>query len=340
MIKYGISKNYLQDWTILDAIREIYQNFIDFGEYDLDIWENKISNEVLVTFTNGYQPEDLTFLAVGESGKRDDKSTIGKHGEGLKMAFLVLTRENCNPILNYGYKSFYGDFYEDENLGKCFGFEEKELLNAEYFNVQFTVPLKTWEIFNNKQIKKEDVIFHSCYGDLVNKPAGEIYVGGLYVCNLEDITHAYNFNPEYIELDRDRKVPKSFDIEYYASKILQNSKNITIEDLYSRETNYIDKIPENLAKRFKPTVNKDGNTNFIIKNGSQKGEYAPKRIYECLMKDPINQKKIEKLRYSVSRKKTPQSLLKEFQDKYNYSFSKEAEIDFNILIKKSKEWKY
>ena len=33
MIKYGISKNYLPNWGIQEALREIFQNFLDFGEY-------------------------------------------------------------------------------------------------------------------------------------------------------------------------------------------------------------------------------------------------------------------------------------------------------------------
>ena len=35
VINYFISENYIPDWTVQDAIREIYQNFIDYGEYSV-----------------------------------------------------------------------------------------------------------------------------------------------------------------------------------------------------------------------------------------------------------------------------------------------------------------
>lgn len=338
MIKYGISKNYLQDWTIQDAIREVYQNFLDFGEYKLETKEDD-GNYINIKFFNDYKPENLNFLAVGESGKRNDNSTIGKHGEGLKMAFLVLAREECEPQLTCNNYVYEGCFYKDENLGECFGFkkyDEDELLYEEPFTVEFSVPKEEWENFNTRIIAPEEIIYSDYYyGDLIDKPAGDIYVGGLYVCNLPEFKYAYNFKPERIELDRDRKVPRAFDVEYNASQILNNANKIDMKNLYSRDTQYIHSVPSNISKKFKPKLK---NNRVIFEN--QSGKQAPERIATCLLNDPLQKKRVAKLKYNVSRKRTPENILKEFYSMYKYKLDASAQIDFNNIIKKAKDWKY
>ena len=87
-IQYGFGKEYLPNWNIEHALREVLQNYMDYGKYTYYAKINNDSEELYnVTIKNDYKPNNLEFLRIGNSMKED--GSIGKHGEGLKMAFLI-----------------------------------------------------------------------------------------------------------------------------------------------------------------------------------------------------------------------------------------------------------
>jgi len=340
MIKYGISRNYLPDWTIQDALREIYQNFEDYGEYKENVEECDDSEDCIVRLYNNYTPESKEFLKIGESYKRDNPSKIGKHGEGLKMAFLILARNNQYCQIRYDNKTFRGQFYTDDHLGECFGLRlglgknDVDVLKGHSFRVCIIIPEKEYNFFKTKKISREDLIYHSHHGDIINRPAGEIYVGGLFVSKEEGLNYAYNFKPENISLDRDRKVPRTFDVDWQASRILESWDEAKLQDFTgSRDTSYVDKIPQHIAKKFKPELI-EGKVVF-----QAKAIQAPARVSQALLNDPKQQKAVARLTYSLSKKRKPSSLLREFYNKWKYNLTPSIQVDFNILIKKSEGWK-
>ena len=90
----GMSLNYCPEWGIVEAVREIFQN-----AYDAEIMNpaNKMYfnyDKYTETLRIGNMDGTLTTktLLLGVSGKRDDNRTIGTHGEGYKVATVVLTR--------------------------------------------------------------------------------------------------------------------------------------------------------------------------------------------------------------------------------------------------------
>ena len=89
---------------------EIFQNALDneianpenkMGfNYDEENQRLTISNK-----TSVLNPESLL---LGSSTKRDDKDTIGKHGEGYKIAFMVLLREGKDiKVYNYSAREIW-----------------------------------------------------------------------------------------------------------------------------------------------------------------------------------------------------------------------------------------
>lgn len=69
MIKFSISENYVPNWGIVQAIREIYQNFIDYGEFKVEI--KKITDTTSsVLLSNDFIPENWEFLKIGFSKKK------------------------------------------------------------------------------------------------------------------------------------------------------------------------------------------------------------------------------------------------------------------------------
>lgn len=230
----SISTDYVPDWTYVEAIREIFQNALDneianpenkMGfDYDEENQRLTVSNK-----TSVLNPESLL---LGSSTKRDDKDTIGKHGEGYKIAFMVLLREGKDiKVYNYGAREIW----------------ETRLVKAKRYNNRL-VPT----IFINKQaiwnkVPNSDLtitidnITPEEYSELVNKnlhlrdnvnyfevpengrilidkeEKGNIYVKGLFVCKNKDIEYGYDFEPTLIELDRDRKLVDTFNIAWQSS---------------------------------------------------------------------------------------------------------------------------
>lgn len=338
LIKYGMGREYLLDWGFPEALREIYQNFRDYGKFKEVVTSDIHGSDGLysVMMTNSFAPEGNDFMKIGVSGKRGIGSAVGKHGEGLKMAAMVLKRSGCEVCIQYRDVQLDGVFYEDPFLGECFGFEVSELVpaaNVEGFLLSFQIPVGEWRTYDESLLTPEDVIHSSYHGDLLDKPKGEVYVGGHFVSVVEGLEYAYNFKPEFVELDRDRKVPRDFDVIYNASQILQNWKNLQLKDVVSKDAAYMGSVPHRIAKKFKPSMVGD---KVVFRAGAVQ---APQKIADRLMSMPLNQKRVARMKYSVSRKRTPNSVVKEFLDRYHHLFSSEGRADAQVLLKKSKGWK-
>lgn len=100
-----VSMGYVPTWTHVDAVREIFQNAKDEETVNP---ENKMFfdyNEETETLMIGNKTGKLnkSTLLIGISDKRNDNRTIGQHGEGYKIATVVLLREGLSlKIYNFG----------------------------------------------------------------------------------------------------------------------------------------------------------------------------------------------------------------------------------------------
>jgi len=340
IIYYGFGKDYLKHWGIQQALREIYQNFLDFGDY-VEYIINEKNNTVTVTVKNGYKPETLEFLRVGNSNKNGNLNAIGKHGEGMKMAFLILTRLGFKSSINTQKYMIIPDFYIDAEIGECFCFRyypyDSQIYESdeESFAIQFTCNIDDYNDFKSKILNKDtEIIFKDDYhGSIINKPKGEIYVGNLYVCFLENFKNAYNFPPQRIPLDRDRELPRTFDVNYHASKIIEAFGKFNAVDTTYNDFEYVERIPETMLESITPkivgnqiefiTECEEGKT-VVISNPSFKNRLKVHNYF----KDFIN-----KLKLSLIKNLGLYDLLLEFKTKYVHSGT-EMEEDFNIILTK------
>jgi len=335
IIRYGMGRNYLPDWGFAEALREIYQNFRDFGDFQQGVTALADSDLCEVTMVNGFMPEGHNFMKIGESAKRGVASKVGEHGEGLKMASLVLRRNGCKVVVRYGNTELAGTFYDDPYLGECFGFVVCPTTWMDGFRLTFQVPREEFKIYEESQLDPDkDVIHSSTCGDLLDRPKGEVYVGGHFVSVVDGLQYAYNFNPKFVSLDRDRKVPRDFDVNWAASQILQGWDGMKVKDMVERDASYIDRVPPKIAKKFRPALAKGGAVVFRAQNIQ-----APDKVAKKLMEMPVNQKRVAKLKFSMSRKRTPHSILKEFMDKYRRHLPAEGKADAVVVLKKAKGWK-
>lgn len=334
MIKFGISENYVPNWGVVQAIREIYQNFIDYGEFQVET-EPIANGNLRVSLINGFIPESWEFLKIGFSRKGD--GAIGKHGEGLKLAGLVFNRAGYDFRVSTLLGSAVPEFYEDEFLGKCYGLKIDKVLTTSNFIVSFTCNEEDIKVFNVERIKEEDIKHKSVYGNIVNRPDGNIYVGGLYVCNISKLKYALDFKPNFIELGRDREIPSTWDIEYYANQIVNSCSNklqIKASDIYNREFN-CGSFPDKLASKFTPKLTENGDLYMV----SGKTIVTDKEKIGKLKSNPIVAKKVEKIRYQAlfKSRKSPTTMLIDLRNQIYLSSN--DKIKFDSIIKISRGWK-
>lgn len=341
IIKYGISMNYLPHWGYKEALREVIQNFKDYGEFQT------IENDKHITMSNMYSPDSLEFLKIGFSNKGNNSNAIGKHGEGIKMAMMVFHRLGIKCEINSAslHKTITPIMYEDEMLGTCFGVDVSSsnkadisyLIHQDFaFRLQKSVLHEDIDIINDS-----DIVFNSYQGRIVNKESGKIYVGGIYVTKIDNLTHAYDLNPSCVSLGRDRDFPSTFDIEWHCSKINQeylklkeSSVDFKEVDFEKRDFSYMDYLPDSIVKNISPVI--DEETEEISYSCSNK--VVPYKLYDALQTHPIMKEKIKQVKFMIGIKEQPYDLITKFYNTFENELSYEAKLQLEHIKTMSVKW--
>lgn len=332
-IYYGFGTDYLKDWGIEHALREIYQNFFDYGKFKETVKPHKRrSNLLTVTLSNNWQPENLDFLRIGNSRKKE--GSIGKHGEGVKMAFMILLRNGYISMIVTNKSVVIPGIYSDAEIGECFCFNYFPIKGKQgKFTIQFQVDANIFKSFRSNIITKKDIIYTDpYYGDIVDKPKGNIYSGGLFVAQLTNLSRAYNIRPEHLQLDRDRSVPRSFDVNWSASRILDSFEKWNFVDETYDDTQFISKVPDYIKTEVKPIII-GSSVEFVRKD--EKGEdviITNSNIKDVLKKDNFFQAAIKKLKFFVAKQLGLYDMLIEFREKHIHSH--EARVDFDLILER------
>lgn len=221
----SMSRNYVSNWGVLDAVREFIQNALDSDspfEYSFEGDQFSI--------TSRYDTLDARTLILGSSSKATEASKIGCFGEGYKLALLVLEREGKQPSIYNGDKLWTPAFEHSEqfdtelltivesdnpfpNIGICFmvnNLAEDEQAAIRDSCLRMQPPMM-------------DVIGTETCSILPSRP-GKLYVGGLFVCST-NMKYGYDFLPEHLKLERDRQTVSDITL-----KFLVKDAWFTIED--------------------------------------------------------------------------------------------------------------
>lgn len=247
MTKYelSLSENYVSSWGLVEAVREIFQNALD---QEIQYSDNKMFYEFganHLSIGNKASRLNIESLLLGESSKKDDESTIGKFGEGYKLALLVLTRLGKKvKIYNYQAREVW----------------EAKLRPSKKYNGVRTLIIEVqdkyiWQRVPNNDLtyvidgitfeEKQDIIrsnlrlqergeeLKTRYGQILCDPEqkGRIYVNGLFVSTVDEMRYGYNFKPEHIELDRDRRMIAHFDLTWRTSEMWKQSGDRRLVEL-------------------------------------------------------------------------------------------------------------
>lgn len=339
IIQYGFGLDYLKSWSIQHALREIFQNYLDYGQYQLITTEEKNTGNIIVKISNTYTPTNLEFLRIGNSGKRNDKNTIGQHGEGLKMAFLIFKREGLKVKLRTQTHTFEPVSYNNE-LGECFGIAYYKHNNKLFktFDLLFTIPKTYYDTFIKTIITKKDILYTSpTYGRIVAKPKGDIFVGGLFVCSNKNFSRAYDFNPKHIQLDRDRAMPSHFEIKWVTARLMEEYGKFKASDVQYEDMEYVNTISNKEIKKFKPAII-NGNVEFTTDIKEKDGTIKRVVVHHSSLKEKLRtssifEKAILALKMFVLKKLGITEMLEKY--KKDYPMYGEALKDFNLIINNS-----
>lgn len=236
MTKYELSltPDYVPDWGLVEAMRELFQNALDqqtvapdnemFYEYHEDVQSFHIGNKLSIL-----EPKSLL---LGATSKANDAKTIGKFGEGYKIAALVLTRLGKKvTFFNYGAREVWrfrfskSRKYESTILvcevDKKFpwaavpnnnltivveGITEEESFEIGEYNLHMQEGMNFWQTAKGRILLDNDL-------------KGKMFVNGLYVSTNADFHYGYDFKPDQIQLDRDRRLIQDFNLKWTTSQM-------------------------------------------------------------------------------------------------------------------------
>lgn len=209
-INYPISANYMAHWSLREAIRELLQNAIDSGAYTIEQCGNTlfINNEL----TAPLSLDNLTLL--GETTKHNG-STIGKFGEGFKLALLVLGRAQIPHVVTVGKCQIVGYIDNNRFVMQITG----ELPEVQTSMSVAIAHIEAYDIACSMLVRKAEFTEIAATANArAFTPGGTLFVGGLKVCDGTGMKYSYDLAPKDVQLERDRNTVRSFELAWAASK--------------------------------------------------------------------------------------------------------------------------
>lgn len=221
-VPLSLSRNYVRDWTVEQAVRELIANALDQGDYDFSTTYNSIQ----INSYGGTIPEDT--LLLGNGSKTSGDSNIGQFNEGYKIALLVLCREGFNVEIRNGSNLWtasleYSDIYETECLHVTINYDIYPQEDCVEIGVSGLSQHSINKIVENTLYLQDGCNCHETEKGTIlldEQHKGKVFVGGLFVDNFKS-DYGYNFKPESFPLDRDRKSLKPFDVSWKCQFIFE-----------------------------------------------------------------------------------------------------------------------
>lgn len=352
MAKYilTIGKDYISSWTIEDAIRELIQNKIDQEISDPNnIGSIEIKDDKLL-ISNKTSKLTKSSLVLGCSSKQNDSESIGKFGEGYKLALLVLIRNGIEVIIH--------NYFTKENWIPSIEYVKEydsELLVINTDKYWFTSPPDSNltfvisglsniqnildKILINELSYKE--IYETPYGNiLVGDKKGDIFVNGLYVTNIESLDYSYSIKPKYLNIGRDRNLVSDFDIKYILADMWKHAPEAIALNVIRNESKDVDLLQYKSygVQEFvtKELLNDVGN--HIPVTNQQEVEEAKKmygdKVLTKIVSNTIKSIIKDKLpKQTLIRCKSTSELLEEFYNKHKRQFTRDMKKDWDKLRK-------
>ena len=230
MSKYELSmvSTYVQNWDCNDAIREIIQNAVDQSVDDdgYDISYHRSDSCLIISTKDGVLKRSS--LLLGNTTKSNSEDTIGQFGEGYKLALLVLSRDGKRTIIeNAGAEEIWtpaivksrkwGDDILTVDVKKSNVFKKHKFSSSGVsFIIQDISADEYIEIVERTlQLQSKIEKIETPMGDILlsERNKGKLYVGGLFIRDIDDYKYGYNILPKFLKLGRDRDLTNDYDVD-------------------------------------------------------------------------------------------------------------------------------
>lgn len=224
-IETAISTEYVPNWGMVEAIREILQEAFDAkAKYNCEVRFHKGKNKFIIEDNGPGLP--ISDLALGKSSKRNNNNLIGQFGEGLKLAMLVVARENRKMLIdtvNYCIKPEI-KFSKVLNCN-VLTFKIKE--NQREIGTRFEIECTAEEVEKAKQFFKEfcKEKFKNLNDPIISLPGGKIFINGVLATEIKSL-FSYNFQGVGKEAqNRDRTVVDTRQLEILIENALEKTQS-------------------------------------------------------------------------------------------------------------------
>lgn len=284
MSKYEltISADYVPDWGVVEAVRELFQNALDqetsnptnkmFFSYD--------EQDQVLEIGNKHSTLEASSLLLGKTSKANDDLTIGQFGEGYKLAMLILLREDLKvTVYNYNKREVWNPRFVNSRK-----YNGEKILTVFTSSFIFTNPPTNSLIIKIEGVTKDmyDLIVESNlhlrgYGETLESNKGKVlkdpdlkgkvFVSGLFVVEYTDLEYGYDFPPHILKLKRDRSMVSSFDIKSKSADLWDSVKDqdkSTFINMIMRSSN---DTSHYWSGRYSQGVKKEVYDAFKLKNG-------------------------------------------------------------------------
>lgn len=259
IIELSLARNYVANWTLVDAIRELIANALDTGNADIYFSGSTLT----VQTSSGAIP--LEHLLLGSGSKTEDTDTIGQFNEGLKLALLILAREGIKNSITNGDETWTPYITKSDTFGiDCLHINiEGYVGDGEHESDEVTFILENLPLDVVTSVTARNLCFHEDLdlietdnGDIIKDGymKGQVFCGGVWVCEDSQFDYGYNFNTDILKLDRDRKTVSTFDISYQTKELWKlvdedNSGELVKAIISSKEdTRYLNHHTHSISK--------------------------------------------------------------------------------------------
>lgn len=243
MRKYelSISADYVPEWGVVEATREFFQNSIDEETRDAS---NKMffsydSATQTIRIGNKHSDLDIKTLLFGVTTKNKDSAMIGNHGEGYKIATVVFLRLGKSVVFyNYCRREIWRPrlvksrkydgalvptfFVENEAIWKEVP-EHSLIIEVGGITPEEYEQIKDCNLHLQENYSRRETSYGAILDD--EKYVGRIFVGGLHICRDQRLDIGIDFKPKIVRLERDRSMVNSFDVQWYAARMIEELKD-------------------------------------------------------------------------------------------------------------------
>lgn len=360
MYQLSLTKDYAPHWDLVKAVKELLQNAIDSTAEFQYSFEQNDSDEGLTNLTVTSIGVTLppSSLLLGASTKQEDPSSIGKYGEGYKLALLVLTRLGF-PVTVYNGERVWTPCFEPSKKYGCDVLSIREQTRkGSPDNLTFSI--NGLSEVNVKQIRNaclqmqtgiEIGIFTAVpHGRILHNEAhkGHLYVNGLFVQKAEDLKFGYDIKPEYLKLDRDRQAVADFDLlwvtkeMWFAQPDAERTSELILQDVYDlkyAQYNVPVKVVEATAKAFKEnnpgvTIAKTPEDVDRLKAvGVSEPRYFGGTVHAVVTQSALYKES------AVVKVDTPHDILSKWYKTHSKRMPRLPKVAMKALLELSKSWK-